>query len=282
MKNYKSYHLPLAALLVFSSFAFNPGDLKAANIPDENEVVVSINGPSKQYLPSKKIKILVWNLFKGSKETFAAEYLALAAENDIILGQEFLLNKKMDAIFKQSPDISYTIATSFYVGKDKTRTGVTNASSVGPVFTKFIKTKKGEPGLGSPKMSLVTTYPIENSDKQLTVVNIHAINFVSNKTFRAEIKQIYEEIKDIPAPLIFAGDFNTWNAERLSILDQYRKKLNLTEAVFSPDNRMKFVGKPLDHFLHSQDIKITSAKVEKSFTGSDHQPLQVELDIIPE
>jgi endonuclease/exonuclease/phosphatase (EEP) superfamily protein YafD len=132
----------------------------------------------------------------------------------------------------------------------------------------------------SPKVTLITSYPIANTDKLLTVVNLHAINFVSSKSFRIEMQRIYDAIKNIPSPLVFAGDFNTWNNDRIVILDEFSKKLGLSEAKFSPDNRMRFNGFPLDHFLYTKDIKITNARVDEFYQGSDHKPLQVEIEYL--
>ncbi len=81
--------------------------------------------------------------------------------------------------------------------------------------------------------------------------------------------------------MVFAGDFNTWNKERMEILNEYMTKLNMAEATFSPDFRMTFNGYPLDHFLHTKDLYIKSAKVENFYLGSDHKPLQVEVEYSP-
>lgn len=250
-------------------------------IPADSDVIKPLGNPSRFSLPSKRIKFLVWNLHKGSDAPFKYEFFSLGFDRDIIMGQEIYLDDNMLDVFQLMPHLLFTTATSFFDGKGKIRTGVTNASSVKPSLVKFVRTQNREPVIHSPKVTLITSYPITHSDKKLTVVNIHGINFVSTKVFRQELNRIYESIKDIPSPLVFAGDFNTWNRDRLNILNEYKEKLGLSEAEFTPDNRLTFNGFPLDHFLYTSDIKIIGAKVEEFYQGSDHKPLQVEVEYSP-
>lgn len=250
-------------------------------IPNDDEVIQTLGAPTKMTLPPKKIKFLVWNLRKGTEESFKYEYMTLAYNRDIVMNQEVFLDQNMLDVFRYFPDFYFTTATSFFSGKEKIRTGVANISAVKPVYTEFIRTQTLEPVVNSPKVVLINSYPIRFSTKKLTVVNIHGINFVSTKSFRLELQRIYDKIKNIPAPMVFAGDFNTWNKERMEILNEYMTKLNMAEATFSPDFRMTFNGYPLDHFLHTKDLYIKSAKVENFYLGSDHKPLQVEVEYSP-
>lgn len=249
-------------------------------VPTESEVIYTFGNASKNQLPPKKLKFLVWNLHKGTEDAFKAEYLSLSFDRDIVVNQEVLLDSNMKKVFSYFPFFFHTNATSFYSGKEKLRTGVSTISAVNPSFTGYVRTQTLEPVVSSPKVTLITRYPIRFSTKQLTVVNIHGINFVSNKNFRTEIARIYEAIRSYPAPMVFTGDFNTWNEERLDILNEYAKKLGLVSAEFYPDNRMTFNGNPLDHFLHSKDMKVTNAKVEGIYQGSDHKPLEVEVELL--
>lgn len=254
---------------------------KAIPIPADEDVLYTIGQATRSQLPGRKFKFMVWNLFKGSEETFRTEFITMGFTRHIILAQEMLLNKKMLDTFKLLPHFKFTTATSFYSSKEKLRTGVANISPVKPLFTKYIRTKTLEPFLKTPKMALITTYPIAYSRKNLTVVNIHGINFVTTKKFEEEIDRIYQIIKDIPHPLVFSGDFNTWNEDRLKILENYTKKLGLKEAEFYPDYRIRFNGNVLDHFFYSSDLKVTSAEVDNSSIGSDHKPLLVDVEYFP-
>ncbi len=250
-------------------------------VPSDDDVIKTLGHPSKDQLPLRKFNFLVWNLHKGKEDTFKIEYMALSLNRDIIMNQEIFLDQNTNDVFRYMPHFFFTTATSFFSGKEKIRTGVANISTVKPDYTAYLKTETLEPVVNSPKVLLINSYPIQFTNKKLTVVNIHGINFVTNKSFKHELNRIYEKIKDIPAPLVFAGDFNTWNKERIALLSGYAKKLNLLEAKFFPDNRMSFNGYPLDHFLHTPDLKVTNARVDGFYMGSDHKPLQVEVEFSP-
>lgn len=249
-------------------------------IPHDDDVIISFGRASRKQLPPKKWSFLVWNLHKGVDATFRPEYLALTFGREIIMNQEILLNDFMYDVFNFLPFHYFESGTSFFSGPERYRTGVANISTVAPIFTKFIRTTTLEPIVGTPKLSLITSYPILLSRKNLTVVNIHGINFVSTFAFQKELSRIYHQIKDIPSPMVFAGDFNTWNPERINILKMYIKKLKLKEANFLPDNRTTFNKFPLDHFFHSSDIKVTKARADSLYIGSDHKPLTVEVEYI--
>lgn len=252
------------------------------SIPSEEEVIFTFGNGVLPSLSPRRIKFLIWNLHKGMDKNFKLEYTKLALGRDIIMNQEIYLDESMASFFNYFPFFSFTTATSFFWGKDKIRTGVANISTVLPSSTAFLKTQTLEPVTQSPKMLLVTRYPLfslTGKRLQLTAVNIHGINFVTNKAFAHEMDRIYEHVKNYPPPLVFAGDFNTWNKERQLILDKIISKLNLKEARFFPDNRTSFNGNPLDHFYYSSDLKIRSAKSELFYQGSDHQPLLVDIEL---
>lgn len=291
MKNFIISLFAVNALISFTSNAIAGNGLSenllplraevAFPVPADNDVIKTFGLASKNQLPARKFKFLVWNLHKGTEETFKTEYLGLALDRDIVMNQEVFLDDNMADAFRYLPHFYFTTATSFFSGKEKVRTGVANISPVKPTYTEFIRTETLEPVVNSPKVALITSYPIRFSIKELTVVNIHSINFVSTKSFKHELNRIYESIKDIDGPMVFAGDFNTWNRDRMAILEEYAQKLNMVEARFFPDNRMSFNGFPLDHFLHTKDLKVTKAKVEEFYKGSDHKPLQVEVEYNP-
>lgn len=249
-------------------------------VPAENDVLYSFGRPSKIAFSTEKFKILVWNVKKGSKDDLRDELNKLASDRDLVITQEILLDENMMDTFKLFPNFYFSNATSFFIGKEKNRTGVSTFGPVEPKEAQFIRTKSLEPIASSPKVTLITRYPIAGSSKLLTIVNVHGINFVSNQNFLNEIDRIYNVIKTMPSPLILTGDFNTWNEARLDILNDYRRKLGLKTTVFNPDFRMRFNGNPLDHFLHTKDLKIVSAKVERHYQGSDHKPLEVEVEYL--
>ena len=249
-------------------------------VPSDKDVVLKFGNASLESF-SGRLNILVWNLHKGENKNFSADFISLAYDKDIVLSQEMYLNPFMLSVFESFPHYLYSSATSFFYGKDLVRTGVVTSSPVEPVSLEFVRTKALEPIVNSPKITLISKYPIRFSNKYLTVVNIHGINFVDNDSYRNEMNRIVDIVKKISGPIVFAGDFNSWNDERDLILKEMRLKLRLSEARFNPDFRLRFNKHPLDHFFFSDDIKVISAKAEEYYDGSDHKPLELVIEYAP-
>lgn len=246
-------------------------------IPSHAEVVKSINTSSTRELPLN-LNILIWNLYKGKMDTFSSEFTRLSAGKHLVLGQEMFLNESMNTLLKAS-DYRFITATSFYIGKEAIRTGVLTGSHANTTSIRYLRTIAKEPAANTPKMSLFTTYNLENTNKELLVANVHGINFVSNKHFISELTRIFNSIKNHAGPIILAGDFNTWNVERLDQLYYFVKKYNLKIARFNPDERTRFSDNVLDHFIFSQDITLREAKALTGEKGSDHTALEIKISI---
>ncbi len=248
-------------------------------LPKNFDSVWNFGYASRKSLPNHRIKILVWNIYKGSEPTFAREFPYLAIDKDIVITQEILFDQNMEDVLFFLPHFHGVMATSFLVGKEQHRTGVATLSPVKSVFNQAILTEMTEPVTSTSKATLITKYPIKNSSTPLTVVNIHGINFVTNQSFQYEIERLKKIIEQIDGPLIFSGDFNTWNQDRMNLLEKVVSELNLSSATFNPDFRKTWAGLPLDHFFFSHHFKLIKARSDKSFKGSDHQPLLIEVEL---
>lgn len=279
MKAFSFFSKGLITISVLSGLVHATEDL-GHPIPSEKDIILTFGNASATAL-TNRINMLVWNLHKGADESFSTDYASLSYQKDIIMAQEMYLTPLMKGVFASFPDQYFVSATSFLLGNPLTRTGVLNSSRVLPSSYDYVRTQTLEPIVNSPKVTLITRYPIRSTNAVLTTVNIHGINFVDAASYQKEINRIYDAIKDTKGPLVFAGDFNSWSDERDSILKVMRQKLNLNEAKFSPDERMTFNGHPLDHFFYTNDIKIISAKVEGFYQGSDHKPLEVIFEYSP-
>ena len=274
----------LSSLIIGFSLSFNllASDAQSLghNLPAPEDVMVNFGKASQPSL-KKRFSMLVWNLHKGQDADFSKDYPELSYKKDIMVNQEMLLNPLMTSVFADLSGYYFTSATSFFMGAEQFRTGVVTASKVSPVSVNYIKTDTLEPVVASPKMSLVSRFPIMNGEKILTIINIHGINFVLGDDYRHEMEKIVEAVKDLPPPMIFTGDFNTWSDERVGILKDAMKKLHLNATHFFPDERMKFNDHVLDHFLYTDDLRMVEAKVEGFYKGSDHKPLEVIVEYSP-
>ena len=134
----------------------------------------------------------------------------------------------------------------------------------------------------TPKMSLLTTYPLRHTE--LLVANVHALNFQPVFTYMlsSQLGQIKEHVSGHEGPVIVCGDFNTWREDRLAMV---RTMFNDFEAVmFSPDARSRggvfarFAGNAslaLDH-VFVKGLEIVDSQV-LLLESSDHRPLVVHL-----
>jgi endonuclease/exonuclease/phosphatase (EEP) superfamily protein YafD len=244
-------------------------------VPKSDNVVSSIGQAKKNELDPKSVKLLIWNLYKGQRESFETSFVKLVKSKDILILQEMFLDKKMTSLFTSLSDFSFIGATSFM--DSGIRTGVLTASQSRVIDSKYIVSNFAEPFTQTPKMSLLSYFAVRGFKSQLLVVNTHAINFVSLSEYENQINELYLKINSYGGPVIFAGDFNTWSAGRIEILQNYTKKLKLKEVSFDKDDRLKFFGRPLDHIYYSSGIQLLKASVRGELDGSDHKPIEVEF-----
>jgi len=109
----------------------------------------------------------------------------------------------------------------------------------------------------------------------VTVVNIHAINFVLHWYYRKELLQLVERIREIEGPMILCGDFNSWNKKRYMTMMEFVKDLGLEQVAFDSRKHIKsFNRQPLDYVFY-RGLSIVSQKVLDIPTVSDHNPLIV-------
>ena len=277
----KQLTLLLASFFFITQVNARPFDYQ---IPRNEEVLLRFGKNIGQTLNPKEIKLLVWNIYKGEKATFKTWFPVLNQDRDITVIQEMLVSptlKLMMNLFLKD----HVMATSF-INEENHRTGVMTSSAVDAKMINFQVSEKTEPIVNTPKVALLTTYPIRKTNKQLLVVNIHAINFVDNKWFDKQINNLFmaidRHINSGSGPVIFAGDFNTWNKNRYYTLDRHCRIRGLRQVSFSPDLRMTFNGNPLDHVIYSPDLQLIESKVMGNVDGSDHKPMIVSFKYVGE
>jgi len=244
--------------------------------PEDKDVLLPLGNYGETKLLNNKLKVLVWNIKKGENSDFQKDFRTLSSDKDLLILQEKYLTNLVHDTLVERADLGYESASSFFYGKERIRTGVATGSILKPFKTRFLRTNILEPILNSPKISLITQHQL-TKDKTLTVVNVHAINFVKPLEFLFELNRLKALIEHLPRPLILAGDFNTWIGERIFYLDKIRQDLKLKSANFSPDFRKTFNGNKLDHVLYSDDLELISAEASNLFLGSDHAPLELEF-----
>ncbi|HAZ13228.1 MAG: hypothetical protein A2X86_00640 [Bdellovibrionales bacterium GWA2_49_15] len=252
-----------------------------AQIPVFRNLEVMGQGQERALLNSEKINILVWNVHKSEDIQWFTDIRNLVGNKDFVLFQEAVYPQEITDFFKELGSFEWAMASSFrLINKDLARTGVATAARTKSNTRDVVTTVYTEPIVGTPKVSLYTTYPTNRQGKKtettLLVANIHAINFVSNLTFFIELLRIEKRLAKHKGPIIMGGDFNTWSSSRMSMLSKLAKRQHLTGVPFTDSERRITLGHPLDHVFYRQ---LTLVKKEdlSYITSSDHIPLSVQF-----
>jgi len=223
---------------------------------------------SKTALP-ESFTLLVWNLQKHDFSHFLhrpIEELIQTPAADILSLQEAAIQFSQTRFFNLPFVMAPNIQTS------KGHFGVVTASNYQVKPYRQCLTQSREIGLTTHKTALITHHQLSNG-QQLTHVNIHAINFVSNQVFNQELQHLWLHLTHQTGPMIISGDFNTWNKTRLRVLEQATAKLKL-KAVEFPDTRpiKTMLKQPLDHIFYRQ-LSLENAQALSVTHISDHNPL---------
>jgi endonuclease/exonuclease/phosphatase (EEP) superfamily protein YafD len=230
------------------------------------------------------LTLLNWNVAKNNHtDAWAREFLTILAtyQPDLIFLQEACLcPTKRHAV--GLAEMAWAFAPNLLDAHRNTYSGVLVAAKTAHLTGQAILTQHYEPLTQTPKISLVVEYPLQNSSQTLLVINIHGINFVRLAKFQAQLHQLEQAIARHSGPVIFAGDFNTWNRARAEQLQGIVNRLNLIQASFNLNHQQNIkrflLSPPLDHVFYRglSEIK-QNAKVLEQMTSSDHKPMIVEL-----
>jgi len=220
-------------------------------------------------LNSLHFTILNWNIYKGSKRGWQDDFQRLSNQSDIVVLQEgYLAGDLQDLLNKQH--YNWDIAKAFTY--NDIYTGVLTASTIKPDF--LCSFREPEPLSGIPKTVLITRYPLSGTDVSLLVANIHMINFsLDIKAYRAQLEKIVEVVSLHQGPMVIAGDFNSWNTQRLEILANIALELGVSAVAFETDHRVLFMGKKVDHIFYRQLVPVSA--LSEKVTTSDHNPMLV-------
>lgn len=236
------------------------------------------------YLNTGSIKLLSWNIAKNNHDLAWIRDLATILEEfnpDIICLQEVRLGLDAEHAVDLA-DMSWSFAPNFIDAHHQAYAGVLTAATTNPITRQALITEHYEPLIQTPKVSLITEYALPDPDQTLLVINSHLINFVQLDKFRAQLTEIEKLIAAHQGPLIFAGDFNTWNQPRALLLNDVVMRLGLTPVSFAPHEHRKIkrflLSPPLDYiFYQGLNEKPVSTRVLDHLNSSDHKPLLAEF-----
>jgi endonuclease/exonuclease/phosphatase (EEP) superfamily protein YafD len=227
-------------------------------------------------LDSNGFSLLSWNIQKGMRVGWKEDFRRLSYNKDLLIIQEAYLTDAMRGLLQENHH-HWDLALAFEYKDNKT--GVLTASKVEPSFLCTFRNK--EPLIRIPKTILITRYPLSDGNQVVMVANVHLINYtLPVSQFRAQLKQLEKILSKHQGPLIISGDFNTWNDERMAVVDTIASSLYLKAAIFSENYRATVFGHNVDHIYYRglEIIKALSIKI----TTSDHNPLIVKFRLTNE
>ena len=225
---------------------------------------------------SQTFSLLLWNIHKENQEKRFVETLESLLQRypcDLLLFQEFKHPKKNAIVL---PEYSYTLASNIETADY--HYGVMSAAKSHFKTLKMALSTQQELFIATHKSFLITQHRLPD-DQQLYLVNLHAINFVTLKSFRVELQKIQEALSEYKGAMIVGGDFNSWSKGRFEALQRFQEALGLKKAEISASQHVKAIFfKPIDH-LYYRDITLISAEAINTKKVSDHNPIYARFKI---
>jgi endonuclease/exonuclease/phosphatase (EEP) superfamily protein YafD len=230
-----------------------------------------------RHFEKRQIRLAIWNLCKGAGgQLFEHDYRMICYRADLILTQEALLSEKALAMFCE-PGFEAVHAAS-YKRKDGIRDGVMTVARVcSTPSLRRIVCKYPEPVFKTPKVALVTFYPVSGLPEPLMVVNLHATLIRRIKLAQEEIEHLIQSLPAHNGPMILAGDFNTFTAGYLRAITRSLSRIGL-EYVPIPADPRPATG-ALDQ-LFVRGVKVERVYVDTTIKNSDHFPIFADL-VVP-
>lgn len=223
---------------------------------------------SLQDLNSENLTLINWNAHKLGDKKFLPDLLKLSADADIITIQESMHSDDYQTAFESNFAFNFSFNMSF-CDKNKQATGVMNMARYNIEANKTLVSPDKEPITNTPKVSGYSAVQVPNLGL-VHIINIHALNFNLGSKFERHVDSVGEFIKTLEGPVIWTGDFNTWNSTRKKHLDRLAKTLGLTQVNLANDKR----NLKLDH-VYVRGLEVISAELLNGYKSSDHLPIKV-------
>ena len=235
------------------------------------EVVPPLVAPPPKALDPRALRLVTWNIHKQGDAGWERDLARIVAGSDIVLLQEAALTAALRPLLEDN-ELRWVMASSFLY--EDTDFGVLTAARAVPLAS--CTERVVEPLLGIPKSGIVSWFPLEGRTETLAVVNVHAINFsLALDSYRIQFAALVRPLLAHRGPIVFAGDFNTWTADRLTTVRDVTAVLGLTVIPFADDERSRFFGRQVDHVMVRGLDVLTAAAIP--VTSSDHNPVRVTL-----
>lgn len=242
---------------------------KVSYIPFENKLNMKCDKASNSVpkLASSRFHLITWNVHKGQDEGWQEDLARLSKQADFVLLQEATQHQNLSTF-------STALFVSSFSFKDLL-SGVKTFTKTQPEW--YCGGGVAEPLIQIPKVASVMSFPLEKGDS-LLLINVHLINFEWGiSAYQTQLEQLFSFIENHQGHIIMSGDFNAWNERRLNLVNNLMQKNGLDSVVLSQDERVRFLGYPLD-YIFTRGVKVVNATSEV-VTSSDHNPLLMEFEL---
>jgi endonuclease/exonuclease/phosphatase (EEP) superfamily protein YafD len=219
-------------------------------------------------LDAAGFSLVCWNMLKGRRNGWENDFQRLVREGDVVLLQEAHLTDQM-LLELHRAQLNWSMATAFRFRGDEA--GVLTAAKID--LQEFCMRRFQEPWLSTPKTSMLAWFPLTDGE-QVVVANVHAIAFTFDAIdFQASWRALEVILQAYAGPLIVAGDFNTWNADREAIVVNTTRRMGLKPVAFPLDRRTRIFGHTIDHVYFRGLVPVAAVVYEVQ--TSDHNPMHV-------
>ena len=242
---------------------------KTSYIPFENKLNMQCDKANDLVpkLAASRFHLITWNVHKGQDTGWQEDLERLSKRADFVLLQEATQHQNLSTF-------STALFVSSFSFKDLL-SGVKTFTQTQPEC--FCGGGVAEPIIQIPKVASIMNLPLEKGNS-LLIINVHLINFEWGiSAYQVQLEQLFSFVENHQGPIIMAGDFNAWNEERLNLVNSLIKKYGLNSVALSQDERVRFLGYPLD-YIFMRGVKVVSATSEV-VTSSDHNPLLMEFEL---
>lgn len=217
-------------------------------------------------LDSRDIRLVNWNIQKGSDSTWTTDLATYQGSPDLMILQEVPLNSNAWDLI--TTDRHHAFSPGYRTSKSLT--GVMTISATKPLTQcNFVSV---EPWIRSAKATVITEYGLTDTDQTLLVANIHALNFTFGiRDFHEQIRRVQSVMTHHAGPILLSGDFNTWHWRRSEVINDMTDSLGLEVLTYDEDHRKRFLGQPLDH-IYIRGLEVLQATT-REVDSSDHNPM---------
>lgn len=233
-------------------------------------------GERAKTLPSE-FGLLCWNVQKQNLRVRFHLYFKEMLHRypiDLVALQEVKINPAHTAVFE---DFHFSMAPNIRFFDHVY--GVLNGSRIPETETFSLLSTHRESMIQTHKSAIFSHYPLPDGGT-LLLVNLHAINFRATRVYHREIETIFEKIRHHQGALIVAGDFNSWNTQRMNVLMKLSGELHLHAIEMDHPHLVKsFMTCRLDHIFY-RGLRLRESHVVDVERFSDHNALYARFETL--